>query len=326
MGTMHRLLLIFILTINVALCYSQNREEIESKTRAILGNLYQDVKYQDESINYQMQITIGACAFELLVNDMVVYRDPGYDASASVSLNTGINEFILQSGTQTWELRVYPPKMNDVRLTALPEGVAIMVRLEAIRYVEKGIEKLMEPVYLIRTPQVEKQGDLVYADAGKPMMVYKGVFEAKVPYQLTGWSKSKDLRKMDQNKLQEMVLNEYRTIGTFLQEGNLEQLALRKKNSYIERAQSLFYTPVENEVIVNDFIEVYGAPNMKTLPIENYKMTFWGNGRVATLERTDYWYNPALITDVKIDGKDSNYSYYIFLHIPEGSEKLEIIR
>ena len=325
------LLLFFILIVHA--CHGQTKEEMEATVNSLLGNLYKEVQYQDESINYQMQITIGGCGFEVLVNDLSVYRnaDPGNgELGGSISLNKGINNNILKSGLQTWEVRVYPISNIVFRLDTLSENTSLTICINAVRYHDKGITKLVEPIYLLETPLVEKGGKLVYADAGKPMMVYKGTFEAKVPYELVGWSKSRDLRRMDQDKLLEMLLNEYRLLGNDIKRGEISRIAEALKKSYSDRAQYLFFTKEDNEIQIDQFNELYNRSDFKVYPLENYKMTFWGDGRMVTLERTDYKFNAALITEFPImRGKKEdieNFSYNLFFHIPEGSDQLEIIR
>lgn len=61
----------------------------------LLGNLYQEVQFQDSAINYQMQVTMGGCAFEVLVNDYPIHREGGYCSSGSISFDVDINEAIL---------------------------------------------------------------------------------------------------------------------------------------------------------------------------------------------------------------------------------------
>ena len=322
------LLLFFILIVHA--CHSQNKEEMEATVNSLLGNLYKEVQYQDESINYQMQITVGSCAFQVLVNDSYVLSDAGHDASGSISLNKGINNNILKSGVQTWEVWVYPPNDKEIDLKVLPEGASLTIRVNAVRYHDKGVTQLVEPIYLLETPLVEKEGKLVYADAGKPMMVYKGIFEAKIPYDLIGWSKSQDLRKMNQDKLHDMLLSQYKLLGSYIEQSKIDQIAEIHKKNYTERAQYFFFTKEDNEHQMEIFNKLYNRSDFKVYPLENYKMTFWGDGRMVTLERTDYIFNPALISEFPImRGKKEdieNISYRLFFHIPEGSDQLEIIR
>jgi len=325
------LLLFFIVIVHA--CHSQNKEEMEAEVNSLLSNLYKEVQYQDESINYQMQITIGGCGFEVLVNDLDVYRDPdpgNGELEGSISMNIGINNNILKSGLQTWEVRVYPISNIAFSLDTLSENISLTIRINAVRYHDKGVTQLVEPIYLLETPLVEKKSKLVYADAGKPMMVYKGTFEAKVPYELVGWSKSRDLRRMDQDKLFAMLLNEYRVFSSYIKEGELDHIAKTVKRSYEDRAQYLFFTKEDNENQMDIFNKAYSRPKLKVYPLENYKMTFWGDGRMVTLERIDYKFNSALIAEYPVMRREKedieNISYNLFFHIPEGSDQLEIIR
>ena len=84
----------------------QNNKAMNEKVTEILGNLYKDVKYYDQRINYHAQITIGGCNFEVLINDFPVHQ---YFGSINGSLNTNvpINTAILGQGVQNWKVRIY---------------------------------------------------------------------------------------------------------------------------------------------------------------------------------------------------------------------------
>ena len=70
---MYKLLILVISLISLQGC-GQNNKVMNEKVTEILGNLYKDVKYYDQRINYHAQITIGGCNFEVLINDFPVHQ------------------------------------------------------------------------------------------------------------------------------------------------------------------------------------------------------------------------------------------------------------
>lgn len=129
-----QLFLIMALLANTQVSRSQSHEEKNRKVAELLGNLYKEVKYHKQSVNYYVSIQIGACAFEVWVNDMPVYRNNGSYGSGTANLYTSINTHIPKSGTQTWEVRLYPSFINGKRTDALSEGIKAELSVEAVRF------------------------------------------------------------------------------------------------------------------------------------------------------------------------------------------------
>jgi len=308
----------------------QNKKAMDEKATESIGNLYKDVKFKDQAVNYHAEIQIGGCAFEVYVNDMSVHKYAGDDGSGSVGLSAPINMNILKSGTQTWEVRVFPPEVNGKRLSTLPEGVKLELSVEALKFRADGVDHTADPIILLETPKADKGNGMVYADAGKPFMVYKGTFKAEVPYQLKGWTESVDLSKEDSTALREELVKTYEKYRGWLAKRDLAQLVQGLSQKDKDRAQVTFYDKALNEDHLETFIDRYGAPNLKMLPLEHYKMVLSGNGKMVSLERADHLYYPALIGEShqQVGGKDKIYTmtYYLNFHRPHKGGALEVIR
>ncbi|QNK62205.1 hypothetical protein H7F33_16920 [Pedobacter sp. PAMC26386] len=303
---------------------------MNEQVEAILGNLYKQVKNRDQTVNYHAEIQIGGCAFEVLINDMPVYKYAGNDGSGSIGLSAPINNNILKSGPQTWEVRVFPPEVKGKRLTALPEGVKIELSVEALKFRTDGVDNVSEPVKLIETPKKDKDGKQIYADAGKPLMVYKGTFLAKVPYELKGWSESVDLSKEDEKKLKTELVLEYEKYRNWIGHNESVKIAQSLLSSEKETAQSLFYDKALNDEYIKTFNESWGRAGITMYPLENYKMVYSGNGKMVTLERIDHLYDPALAGwyILKKDSAEDRRlkTFYLNFHRPKTGAPLEVIR
>jgi hypothetical protein len=66
----------FVLLLCAASC-AQNKKNMNSRAEELLGNLYKNVQYRDSAVNYHIDLQIGGCIFEMLVNDFFVYRYGG---------------------------------------------------------------------------------------------------------------------------------------------------------------------------------------------------------------------------------------------------------
>ena len=57
------------------------------------------------------------------------------------------------------------------------------------------------------------------------MMIYKGTFNADVPYSLKGWSESSDLTKEDQGVLKKELVSKYEELRNILANGQSDKFA-----------------------------------------------------------------------------------------------------
>ncbi|MFH6934415.1 hypothetical protein [Flavobacterium sp. FlaQc-30] len=315
---------------------AQNDKEMNEKATQILSNLYKEVRHYDQRINYQADIFIGGCNLELLINDFPVqtYFDSG---NGAISTSIPINTAILRPGTQTWKIRIYPihdvTQINGV-ITKLPrasieENARVEIKIEGIRYKENGdIEKHFGKVLEFKAPLIkdEKTGKNKLADAGKTYIEYSGTFEANVPYNLSGWQNSEDLRSIEPEMLKLEVVKEYEKISQWLKDRNLINIAQAKLKSKKEEAQALFYNNSTNNEYITDFIDTWGHENTKVQSLENYSLQFYGNGKIVTLISNTYKKSPLWAT-FKDDKNEDNYVIYsLYLHSPKGKKELEIIR
>ena len=318
----------FLLTL-FCLAFIACAQNPQKMNTPLISELYKEVKYQDKAVQYHAGIEIGGCAFSFLVNDVPVVQ---YFEDGNGTLNTSapLNDQILKSGTQTWKLTLYPGYQNGKQTDALSPGIESNVTIETLQFYEGGVKDLAPKFSLLETPKrIDDKDALVYQEAGKKMMVYSGTFQAKVPYELAGWSAGADLRKEDMEKLQREVLAAFKEYGSLLQEGNLQKLSAVVYNKEKEIAQAYFLSEAEMKDRVNKYATGLKNPTLKIQPLKDYQLKIYGDGRLVTLERTDFPYigEPALQAFYKDDaGEDYEKSYTVYFYRPSPSAKLEIIR
>lgn len=329
------ILVLLYLNTAVSSC-GQTPEEMDNKVRGLWGDLYKEVKYRDERINYHAQIFIGACNYEILINDFPITKYFG-PANGATSGSYPINPAILKSGVQNWKIRVYPIHNRewingnpyDISRPSIEEGARVELRIEALRFKENGdVDVLDKEVLNFKAAVVrsEKNGSNVFADAGKPYVEYSGTFIAKVPYELKGWSESVDLSKEKIEKLTEEVEGVYNKYRNWMQNRQLDKIAESKLNAEKEGAQAEYYTKEVNEEYINSFIKMAGRSGINMFPIEKSKLKFYGNGRVIAMGRADLLSYPSLIGIYKEDNREKTTWLYIYFHRPYPGAPLEVIR
>ncbi|OPB94441.1 hypothetical protein [Elizabethkingia ursingii] len=313
---------------------SQNKKEMDNKATELLGNLYKDVKYMDRQVSYHAIVSTGGATVEVYINGYPIHRVP---AIAGRGGNSGgsnpINKYILKSGEQNWEVRVYPAYNSDgTQQAQLSKEARFTIRLDKLRFNDNGVDNLADPVTLLETPKAYETSatgntEEAYKDAGKPMMIYKGTFNADVPYSLKGWSESSDLTKEDQDVLKKELVSKYEELRNILANRQSDKFAEKILGREKEISQSLFYTKVLNDDYMKTFFDKVTKNGKKMEKLENYKMVFYGNKMVA-LETSDinYLYNPILAATYSDGKKEKLITYYVTFHRPKAGGPLEIIR
>ncbi len=213
---------------------------------------------------YEADLKAAYCTFELLINGA---------PSAQQDLSTGnswhdwpLNGEILQSGQQTVELRILPPKGAT---TVSPRAQAEMT------IYERDATDDDEP-----RKAVYRMAPITFADKpALPVYAHKRPFRAEVPYTNAGWLGSLDLRKEPEEELTRelriwngRLLNIYATAAATGHAGcghRLAELDKFSKEDADDDARSRF------------------SPGFKTLvarPDEAYRLVFYADGKLAGLK------------------------------------------
>ncbi|PKB41921.1 hypothetical protein AX016_0075 [Cellulophaga sp. RHA19] len=321
--TTYKIIFLCFLGLSVA-CNSQVNPEVQE----IFSNLGENVIANDEA--YNANIRIGACSYEVLINDMRVDYFFGR-LNGTTSGSIPINPYILKTGWQTWTIRVYPEwkDRSYFDTNGISEGALVELQINKYKYKPNGdVETLYESEKFERK-QPEGDYDAKFPDAGKPYVEYKGKFYAEVPYELEGWSNSQDLSKEDKDELFEELLIEYNTYRDLITNKELPEIARNIHKMKEERAIAKSNSNEELQEIITNFIDGWGH-DMTMYPIEKVALKMYGNGKVIALERTDIMGHTPLIGSYLLekDGEKYNKAVVISLHFhrPKGSSKLEVIR
>lgn len=269
-----------------------------------------------KAIEYRLNFEIGAASFECFINDIPVEQYFG-EGNGTLNTSTPINDAILKPGTQHWKLILYPSCKDGKQLAALPGKIKAVVQVEGLH---KSDGKQVSNVELLNI-----DGD--HPNAAKAAAVYEGSFEAKVPYHLTGWSQSVNLQKEDEKALLPELLAAYESYAECFRKKDaaaLHQLIRQKEN---EMAQFFYLDKEEAAAHLSEYSDDFKL-DYTVLPIEKYRLRFYGNGKIAALERTDYPNigEPVVRYTVKRPKGEETAFMYAYFHRPRPGAKLEMIR
>ncbi|WP_230605452.1 hypothetical protein [Flavobacterium sp. EDS] len=292
---MNKLILIGLLVFNIASCQNKENTNTIIKKSNIMN---------DQPI-YTLKISV-ANPYETYVNDMPVEKD--YE-KGSTNTEIPVNDFILKSGVQFVKIVLLPEKGKsevdksgidyvNVKIYQYPHGLSNMSSEDKVLIKEFNLSEFRE------SPVISKEIQ----------------FEARVHYEVKGWSESADLSKENLNVLKDEVLDKYSEIKQTLNEG--DTLGLSKK--YQKRNEEI-YTSLYNDItsITEDkkwMHERILKSKGKMIPFENLKVVFYAKGKIVSLENLNH--ESPLIAN--IDDKEEVYN--ILLHRPKSGSSLEVIR
>ncbi|TWP30750.1 hypothetical protein ETU08_03940 [Apibacter muscae] len=284
-------------------------------TKEIMKTIELPQQYKKEPF-YYCNIYSANIKWELFINDVQMFSHyQGKITSPIVPLNYNI----LNSGKQKITLRIYPANEQS----KLGEYATFKMRL----FYNENFRDKNDPELDILNFELprEKTKELPYFEKTFE-------FDAQVPYELVGWTKSKDLTKVP--NLETKVLTKIEELHKILEnrdtESYIKAIMPRSKEKYIclyatkeEIENDINETSLDNGFILGNFKEV------QILPVRNYALVLEPNNRIVKIRQKD---SDNLVDGIifkgidKEDGEEVTGDFLFRFHIPEGSEELEVIR
>ncbi len=274
----------------------------------------------------------SGCFYEIYVNGILTFKH--YKNVGLANHAVPLNDVILKSGTQTVTVKLFPlGKIGDKNYTTLEEDarfeLEIFKRDKATPW--EGLDYEVVKTYFAPTTTGEDTGAFKYA--GAPMYEETFTFEAKVPYELKGWSESEVLSDMDQDSLEKEILAFYSMYGDIIYNQDEEKWAKLVEKREKEYFLSVYYNDKRAEGLklrIEDFTLPFDSKFKERFPLGKYEIIFGGDGKVVTLKSIEKKGKSAFSYAIEEIEKGESYKYkeyrYLFLHKPKGSTKLEIIR
>lgn len=275
-------------------------------------NLENDKKMENKTFYFIDYDYNKKCGFEIYINDILVKR---YLKPVNIdNAITPLNSYIINSGRQNIKVVLYPLKNNDE------------IELDAdfnlkIFYIDNyNNEVLTSP----------NQGKIIFdlskiaIDKKDPKSwIYNGYFDiSNIPYNVIGWSKSKNLK--DIPGIDGQVREKFSLLQKALNNKDAGQFIKLLSKSIDESKKFYYLTDKQQENSVKGIEELLSQPNIRCAALDNTIIKFYANGRLATLETVDG--EPALRVIEERDGYKSEDSFPIMLFMPENSNELEVIR
>ena len=296
-----------------------------------LDKLHEIVEYRESKIYYDLKIYNGACNYKILINDLPVFSM--YN-NARGEISVPINGKILKSGKQSLKIILFPFYDENKQLKEqLNTYAGLDITIREMEW-DKGERKFdYYPIFEYKTPRngiesLENKPSTLLVENDEKIDIYEEevFFDAKVPYNLDGWTKSVSLKNENIEELTKEVVDYYESLAKDFESKNLTNIAEKYYNKEKEVAQSYFHNKKEANTRWNiDILEKIVDSTASVRKIEKYELKFFGNGKIVALMRYP-GKSPLCVVTKKQDGSSKYSVFDVFLHRPKPGVPLEMIR
>lgn len=292
---------------------TKNKKNMNTNYIEKVKNIYKEVKKYEYNPTYQLKVNSNLCTYEIYINEMLV--DYSFTTGRSAGeQNIDIPQYILKSGIQSIELKVYPKAIkNGILEKSVDKNADFAIRIVHGEYNKMKFEDFKE-VLSMKLPNIA---------ADLPFIELQGEFTAKVPYVLEGWSNGMNLKKEDPEKLKEEVLGRMKEIANLYRNKDIEGLANEQYNRTKEIDQSMYLNRKENsEEWITELQE--SLDEATATDLLDGKMKIMGNDKIVTILISSGPFRNRSI--IRSETKDSYDFYPQSFYRPSPGARLEVIR
>lgn len=292
-------ILFIILPITTSYCVNQTNYEMLLEVKHRIEATMQD---GTDKNYYGVTFSSNGCNFEILVNDVPVYR---FFGEGGVTSFYPINPWILSSGEQRIKVRLYPVQGFEEK------GILAETPLHlVVKYLPDPAMDLDEAISVIADfiPCVE---------IGTPYFEYETTFQADVPYHAKGWADCRDLT--NRPNLKDEVIRRSGEIGDIIIKHDFAKLADIMAYKFGKLGATLY---LSDEVIISQLEDMFEEMKEFTAvsPMSDYELRMYGDSKLAILEDTKEHK-----LGFNLDSPNSFWYQLFFLGIQEGQNHLEVM-
>jgi len=284
-------------------------------------------KYPKEPL-YYVYVSHEQCFFELLVNDIPVFR---YFKDGGIMTPILLNMYMTESGKQKLSYRLYP----QTKVTGFAEGLKELTPLTKIKLTLAQRDNAdtvasfdnAKEIMLHSSPT--KDDGHTFVGAGTYYYEHTIDFDADVPYRLDNdFEQAVDLQSLDSAALYDRVLHAFQYYRGVIADRNKDLFyQLSFKSSLREPVSEYLTREAVEEIHAYNSLYI-NEPTFEMQPLEKPTMKFYGNGRLVTMEMES--------TDLRLHHKSAIWGTYMrngvkmaqfantFLYLPEGKDAFEI--
>lgn len=283
----------------------------------------QKSKSFEDGARYGAYISSNNCSFEVLINDIPVITHIDTSGSGLAGSYFPLNEWITKKGNQKVTIKM-TPGFNQDKNTLNPElspNSAVQVKIVKSAINKTGSSEEDE-VRNYSTNKKKRGSNNTFEDAF--------FFFAEIPYHIETLENAEVLLTDDKDKLQTLeqeVVAKYNKIRDIYMTGSWSTLAAIYYNREKRVAKQLYLLPNEIKDRWNEYVFRTNTDItfFDVKPIEDYKMTFYADGKIVCLQKINNE-KSSLWGGFKRKGKDNITTTYITLYLyrSKGTKDLEV--
>ena len=243
--------------------------------------------------------------FQVYINDILIAY---YYQKGATTLTIPINREILRSGKQKIRIKLESDKLLES---------------DELEYYKFKILKFDSMDAIDSDVIVDCKFDV---EKSKKVKIFSQTWDfiSEVPYSLKGWSKSENLLNEDKDELLKEVLFTYNDFRNILKKKDTRLFYLKTQNRDDEINKALYFN---NNNIKEDKLQTENTIQSisEVLPMENFKMVFYGEGKMVGLIHIDDKNKDESPIQAKLND-NSIEIFDLILHRPKAGAPLEIIR
>lgn len=319
----HILKILSLLFLGISFTACSQKYNLKTQNENITANniveeVTKHVKHFPEEPIYLFTYT-NASNFEVLVNDMLAHK---YYGNESQSTAFDINPF-LNTGTNKVTVKTIAFDHKD---SLGNYGVFEFKTDSYDNLAPDNPAKNREGLFTYLGPR--REGDFFLYPEKKSFEETVSFTLPDVPYKVVGWRDSEDLTKMDKDILIKNVVTAYQDIAKAYQNKDYDRIAQFSYSKFRDQAISMYFSKQQVQEGWEELIGIAKADDLKFMPLENYKLVFYGDGKLVGLRSTKkekgFREASALLCTFKIEGHQSGAELDYLLHIPKGKTQFEV--
>lgn len=298
MSMINRYLFIILIIFNFSCNAGKNN--IDFKDNIMKDNVFYFIGYDYNN----------KCGFEIYINDILVksYLKP-VNIDNSI---TPINPYIINSGKQEVKIILYSYDNKEI-----PNDTDFTLKVFSVVNNDNNVITS------------SNQGKIIYVlpklTINKNLSSWNIIDSFDInnlPYTVEGWKHSKDLTKI--NDIEQKVKDKFLFLKSTIDNNDSNLFIKIFKKSISESKRFYYLTDQQEKNSITEIKQLISKTNIHCESISNTLIKFYANGRLVTLETQDQ--KPALRLIEEGENYSSESNFPILLHIPEGSDELEVIR
>jgi len=332
---MGRILIFLILILGLMGCGQKPQSENEIMetipkltSKNYIETILKAVKHYPQEPYYYLFVNHQACYFEILVNDLPVYK---YFKDGQMVTPIDIFYAINKSGKQKITYKLYPQTEREEGegFKTLLNWTSMKIEIFQRNKADTADNAFVSEKEVLKHINLTKPDQKTFIASGKDYYEYTFTFDATVPYQNEGWENSEDLSKWDQNKLLAKTENAYKQVWQLLKDHKKDEYFNLIGKKELESSQAEYSSKNDSEETLADYMTPFINSSYNLQPLKDYKLVLYGN-KLVGLEQTSiekkFRGKSVLWAKSEEDGTQFYEFVKLYLHIPKGKTNFEIIR